>query len=431
MLNRGVSRPGVIALALIFISPPSHSADSTGQASTAGSIALTREQAVAQALAANPTLKAFERELEAAQARRLQADGFEPPTVFWEFEEAQRIASPGRFGSQVVGIEQSFEWFGVRAARKEAAALGVQAAEALLERARARIRARTRKAFDEALQATAAVELFDRTTTLATDAVEVAQARFRSGASSYVDFLRLRLRREQLRNERRTAQVRATAARRELNALLGRAGASVVLLGELEPPTAPPPSADYLDKAEALAPTLKFLEYRVAEARRRYEAARRERFPEITIGAGRQRLFEAGASDYTWAGQIALRFPLPGSDRQRGIEGEALAEVYARVDRARAQRLAVQARLRQRLDEAAAAAQRVEDFRKILLPDTEDQLKAAQQDYRVRRIDALGLVDVFNTYVEVRRDYLAALAELRAATTDLETYGEDLWELEL
>lgn len=429
MFNRDVSRLGVIALALMFHTV-SVSAMAGEPVDSFANNTVTREQAVARALAVNPVLKAFERGIEAARARRLQADGFEPPTVFWEFEGAQSLGRPSRFGSQVFGIEQTIEWFGVRSARKDAAAFGVQAAEALLERARQRIAARTGKSFDQVLQANAVAELLGRAAALAAEAVDVAQARFRSGASSYVDFLRLRLRREQLQNEQRSAEVRAATAQRELNALLGRVGAKIVLQGDLES-TVTSLTAAFLGEAEGRVPTLKFLEYRLAEVTKRYETSRSGRYPEFTLGAGRQRLFEAGVSDYAWAGQVGLRFPLPGSDRQQGIEAEALAELYAHKDRAQAQRLVVQARLHQRLDEAAAAAQRVEDFRKTLLPDTEDQLKAAQQDYRVRRIDALGLVDVFSTYVEVRRDYLAALAELRATATDLKTYGEDLWELEL
>lgn len=392
---------------------------------------LTGEQAVALALEANPGLKAFERELEAARARRLQADGFEPLTLFWDFEEADRLGSPSRYGNQVMGIEQSIEWFGVRRARKDAAALGVQAAEALLDRARLRVTARTRKAFDQVLQARAVAELLGRTTTLAGEAVEIAQVRFRSGASSYVDLLRLRLRRDQLQNERRTAEVAESTARRELNALLGRTGGTIAVQGDLTAVVPAQADGSYLQNAETRTPTLRFLEYRVAEAAKRLEAARKGRYPDFAIGAGRQRRYDDNAADYAWAGRLGLRFPLPGSDRQRGLEGEAQAAMYARTDQARAQRLAVLARLGQRIDQARAATQRVEDFRKVLLPDVEDQLKAAQQDYRVGRIDALGLTDVFNTYVEVRRTYLAALAELRAALTDLDTYGEDLWEVEL
>lgn len=175
MLHRGHLVWALWALTLFSV-PPAAAGEAHGPDAAFSGEALTREQAVAQALATNPTLKAFERELEAARARRLQADGFDPPTFFWDFEEAERLGSPSRFGNQVLGVEQNIEWFGVRRARKEAAALGVDAAEALLDRARSRIAARTRKAFDEVLQARAAVELLERMTTLAGEAVE-ARAR--------------------------------------------------------------------------------------------------------------------------------------------------------------------------------------------------------------------------------------------------------------
>ncbi|BAU49695.1 hypothetical protein SVA_3147 [Sulfurifustis variabilis] len=420
---------GLCALTLLSV-PPSAAGEVRGSGAAVSAEALTREQAVEQALAANPTLKAFGRELEAARARRLQADGFDPPTFFWDFEEAERLGSPSRFGNQVLGVEQSIEWFGVRRARKEAATFGVDAAEALLERARSRIAARTHKAFDEVLQARAAGELLERMTTLAGEAVELARARFRSGTASYVDFLRLRLRREQLQNERRTVLVAETAARRELNGLLGRSGEAITLQGELTETAPLPEVSPYLADAEQKAPTLRLLEYRRAEAAKRYEAARGGRLPEFTLGLGRERLYD-GAADYAWAGRLGLRLPLPGSDRQQGREAEALAELNRTAELGRAQRLAVQTRLGQRLDEAAVLAQRVEDYRKVLLPDAADQLKAAQQDYRVGRIDALGLIDVFNTYVEIQRDYLETLARLRAAAADLAGFGEDLWEVEL
>lgn len=429
MLHRGHLVWALWALTLFSV-PPAAAGEAHGPDAAFSGEALTREQAVAQALATNPTLKAFERELEAARARRLQADGFDPPTFFWDFEEAERLGSPSRFGNQVLGVEQNIEWFGVRRARKEAAALGVDAAEALLDRARSRIAARTRKAFDEVLQARAAVELLERMTTLAGEAVELARARFRTGAASYVDFLRLRLRREQLQNERRTVLVAEAAARRELNGLLGRTGDTIKVQGELRETERLPEASSYLADAERRVPTLKLLEYRRAEAAKRYEAARAGRLPELSLGLGRERLYD-GASDYAWAGRVGLRLPFPGSDRQQGLEAEALAEMNRVADLGQAQRLAVQTRLGQRLDEAAALAERVEDFRKVLLADAEDQLKAAQQEYRVGRIDALGLIDVFNTYVEIRRDYLETLTRLRAATADLAGFGEDLWEVEL
>ncbi len=140
-------------------------------------------------------------------------------------------------------------------------------------------------------------------------------------------------------------------------------------------------------------------------------------------------MFDGANTDYAWAGHIGFKFPLPGSDRQRGREREAVAEAGAVRDRGHALRLQVFARLDQRFDEAEAFAAQVKRYRAAILPDVEDQRKAAQHDYRVRRIDALNLLDVYTTFLETHRSYLEALTRYRAAVTDLQTVGEDLWEI--
>lgn len=429
MLHRYVQGRGLFPLILLFLPVSSAQAGVQDEKKTPPNEPLTRAQAVGRALEANPLLASFGREIEAARARRLQADGFEPPTLSWDFDEADRLSSPGRFGNQILGIEQSFEPVAARRARKEATAIGINAAEALLERAQYRVRARTQKAFDEALKSRRESALLERMAGLAGESVEFSRVRFRSGAASYVDFLRLRLRREQLQNEQRITEVNEAAALRELGALLGYGDALPAIWGDLESLDPVPEASAVLAGAEQRIPTLRVFEERRREAEKHYETARAGRFPEITVGIGRQRLYD-DVSDYAWAGRLALRLPIPGSDLQQGREAEARAEMDRSGDRARAQYLTVKSSLGRRLDEAKTLERRVGDFRKLLLPDAEDQLKAAQQDYRVGRIDALSLTDVFATYVDIHREYLDALLRLRAAIADLQTLGEDLWELE-
>ena len=85
--------------------------------------------------------------------------------------------------------------------------------------------------------------------------------------------------------------------------------------------------------------------------------------------------------------------------------------------------------LRQRVEEATGLFAQARNYRDAVLPNAEDQLKAAQQEYRVRRIDALNLLDVYNTYLTIQRDYLESLANYRGALSDIDTLGEDLWEM--
>ncbi len=391
---------------------------------------LTRAQAVQLALENNPQLQAAGRQVDAARARRLQADGFDPPTVFWDVEEADS-GGPSRFGSQVYGIEQSVEWFGVRRARKQATDLGIEAATASLERLRLRITAQTQKAFDRVLLADGTVRLLQQLVALTGEAVGISRVRFKSGTGKYVDLLRTRIARQRLRNDLRDAKIAAADARRRLGVLLGNDAGTLTVSGELRYRPLQLDRDAWLAKIDQTGPTFILLKRRAEQADKAYAATRKARLPEITVGLGRQRLYDGANANYAWAGQLGLKFPLPGSDRQRGLEGEALAEARAIQDRGRALRLRAQARLQQRYNEAEALAAQLASYNDAILPDVEDQLKAAQQEYRVRRIDALNLLDVYNTYLDTHRAYLNTLTRYRAVVADLETLGEDLWEVEL
>ncbi|HEB59406.1 MAG TPA: TolC family protein [Gammaproteobacteria bacterium] len=391
---------------------------------------LSRTQAVEQALAQNPQLHALGRQVEAAEGRRLQADGFESPTIYWEFEEADSL-SGSDIGSQVFGIEQSIEWFGVRSARKKAADFGIAAARALVERGRKRLAARVRKAYDQVLQAHEVQRLLRAVLQLTDEAVAISRTRFKAGAGQYVDVMRTRLRQSQLRNALRDAATEVSRNERQLARLLGHEGAPLKLSDRLVYEAVVLDPQTWLDQLAAQSPSLHLLQGLIRQAEAEHQAVRAGRGPAFNIGIGRQRVLDNGNRTDSWAGSVSVSMPLPGSDRQDGLEAEALARFYTISDQATARRLHIDASFRQRLDEAYALDAQLRQFRESILPDADDQLKAAQQAYRVRSIDALNLLDVFATYTEARRGYLEVLVRYRAAITDLETLGEDLWEVEL
>lgn len=390
--------------------------------------ALTLEQAVDIALATNAQIQTAQREIEAAKARRLQTDGFEPLTVFHEWEESPTL-NPGRAGNRRIGVEQEIDWPGKRVRRKQAADLDIAAAEALLERARLRTVAQVRKTFDQVLAATEVAQLLTTVVERLREAVTLSRVRFQSGAGQYLDVLRTQVAMQRAQNELREADLVWRESQRRLNILLGRGGEAANVIGSLTVPDLPPLRNDDMSSG----PTFLLAERRIAQSERQLQAVRAGRYPDLRLSIARQRFNtpggSPGSSEDAWAGGIGLRLPLPGSDRQRGLEAEALAKVRVLQDRNRALTLNAAARLQQRREEAATLADQVRDYREAIIPDVEDQLKAAQQEYRVRRIDALNLLDVYNTYLSTRRSYVESLIRYRSAITDLETRGEDLWEL--
>lgn len=425
-------RRQIAVLALAVVLPPAQGGDDAAvlvPERGTNTPALTREQAVEQALATNPTVQALARQVEAAHGRRLQADGFAPPAFFYEFEEA-RDSTPSRFGDQRLGIQQTIEWPGRRRLLKQFAALGVDAAEAALERIKRRTTAQVQKAFDQVLAAEASAALTAAAAARMQEAVDVSRGRFRAGTDKYLDVLRTQVEAQRLQNDQRLAEVAVREARRNFNVLLGEADVRFTAGGALEPLATPPAGGDWLANAQQTGPSFRLLARRAEQAQTNFQAVRKGRFPEIGVGVARQRLYDPAAeTEFAWAGTLSLSLPLPGTDRQRGLEREAQALAQATADRARAATTAFAARLKQRHDEAVAAEAQIKSYRLSILPDVEDQLKAAQQDYRVRRIDALNLLDAYRTYLATQRDYLEALARQRAAIADIDALGEDLWEV--
>lgn len=393
--------------------------------------ALTFEQAWNEALRANPAIQARDLELGAARARRLQVDGFASPRLFYDFEEARDLPV-SRFGSQKIGIEQAFEWPGRRSSFKQAADLGIDVAQAALERTRLRLMAQLHKTFDQVLLTGEIVRLLKETSERMREAVELSRTRFKTGTDKYLDVLRTQVARQRLENQLREAETVATEARRRFNTLLGRDDTAFTATGTLDPVLPlPSDSGTLLARAQQTGPSFRLAERRIAQAEKQLEAVRKGRYPDLAFAIAQQRLFEsAGEADEAWAGTLSLRLPLPGSDRQRGLEAEALAHTRTFAERARAETIQFRARLLQRYDEAHSLEAQLQSYRNAVLPDTEDQLKAAQQEYRVRRIDALNLLDVYTTYRETRQSYLDTLVRYRAALADLETLGEDLREVD-
>ncbi len=394
-------------------------------------LVLSREQAVQLALQANPNVRLSAQQIAAAKARRLQAGGLDSPTLFWEWEEVKRF-SPSQFGNQVIGIEQSLKWFGVRKARKRAADIGISVFQANQLRVQQRTIARIHKAFDQVLLAQENVTLVKNILRRVEEAVVITRARFRSGNAQYIDVLRTRISLQRLQNLLREATLAESRNLRHFNLLLGRPeNTSVELRGKLDfrPETFIPKAV--LDRIDNEGPSIVLLQRRIDQARQNYRVQRKNRAPEVTLSLGRQRLFDNNNIDYAWAGQVSLKFPFPGSDRQRGLEQEAQVMVETARNRTRALLAQIRSRLRQRIDEANTLSTQLLSFREKTLLDADDQLKAARQAYSVRRIDALNLVDVYRTYLETRKNYYTLLVRYRSASIDIKTNGEDLWEIEL
>lgn len=309
--------------------------------------------------------------------------------------------------SHRVGIEQRFPWFGVRGERRNAADRSAE-----VERARYH---------DTVLDVRLDVALtihewtfLDRSAAITADNLglleqfeSISLARYRVGNAENADLLRLQVEMGKLEDRLRRLRDLERPLRARLNALFDRPASAewessplLPTFGEL----APPDSLRILLRRSN--PRLLALDAEAAQAEHASELARREGFPDVTLGVQHtfQRDFDRAESmlraDETMA-MVAVNLPLwRGKIRSRVAASQGQRSALLASRRAEENRLL--AELEEVLFQYQDATRRTELYRDTLLPKAEESLRASVANFELGRTDFTALIDTERTLLEFR-----------------------------
>ncbi len=406
----------MLAAAALLASPPA-------QAQGVALDTLHVTEALRIAREANPMLRAARASATAAAQRVGPAGALPDPQL--QFGLMNRMASD--FGSTTdpmtmnqVQLMQMVPWPGKlgnakRAARHSAAAAGADADEQ--ERM---LVAQVRMTYYEVAYADRAVVVMERTRGLLRDFTSVATTMYAVGAGAQQDVLRAQVEVARMGEDiTRMAQMRLAAATR-LNALLGREATEPI--GALDLPDLPagelPPVDTLITWAFASRPALRAGAERVAAAEASLGAARRELFPDFTVGFQYQQ-----RPQFPTMVSLMLGFnvPLFAGARQLPMR----REMVAMRDMSQAEFLNLRNETVARIIETRARATQDRAlgrlYRSGILPQARSAVQAALSSYRVGRVPFMTLVDdqmTVNRYeIEAYRllaDYHQAVGELEA-----------------
>ena len=370
---------------------------------------LTLGDALTRALDGNPTVLAA-RSARAIDLAGVQAAGQRPnPEVS---VEAERETPHWSFGGSV-----PIELSGKRQRRIDVAQATLNTTEAETARVMAEVRSDVRRAYFSAVGQLRRLEAAQELEGIATRARDAAQERFQSGAAPRLEALQAALVLSQAQNDVTSARGAVTAARAELNALLGYpADAAPALSGTLEGP--PPPD---LAGASAAALTgnaeLRVLERRVAEERARVELARAMRRPDPSV-AGTLTYDAQPEFTFGWRLGFAVALPLFTTGRADVAVAEAtltraIADREARVAQINGAVAAAAAR-------AASAHQAVTRYQNDILPATIQVEQMAQESYQSGQTGVAALLQAVQVARETRLRALQAGLDYQLALADLE-----------
>ncbi|HEX3697504.1 MAG TPA: TolC family protein [Polyangia bacterium] len=393
--------------------------------------ALTIDDAVTVALKQNRDVIAARLDIDAAQLDVVAARVYPNPQFEYSFgnivlgnANAQGMnLHPGAFSQPVqnVGLSEIVDIWAKRSARVTAADRGVEHHRWLVEDALREIVYAVRSAFADVVREQSERALAHEVVSRYDQTVKISQARFRAGDISEAELRKIELEGLRYQNAVIDADLELDVARQHLAGLMGF-GSAAPLPAELQPwDKRQTFNLDALvTTAMSDRPDLHAAHAAHAAGEASLSSARREAFPDISVGANYTH------SDFTVSGDnpntlgLNLALPLPLFDRNQANIGRARLDIVRADNDTERLRLQVQ----RDVGEAVRRAQRAQALLAVfegggMIDRADGSLRVAEKSYKAGAISLLELLEAQRTFLDIRGQYLRALHDYRQSTIDV------------
>lgn len=314
------------------------------------------ETLVEEALSNNPELKASEEQWRSMVARAEQADALEDPMMMLRIQNGL-IRDPLAFDrdsttAKVIGISQKLPFYGKRDLMREAADHGAEAERWTVAERRLSLQRLVKENWFRLYQTDRSLESVTATIVLLDDLIRLAESMYGVGSTGQQEVFQAQLQRSKLEEMRILLQEQRQSLTTALNALTVRPTTTTY-------PTLPrikhAPVAYSALELEGLAmenrPLLKSLQARLNSSEAGVRLAKREYYPDFTLGFEYMQRDAAMDSkgDDMYGAQLSFNLPIQ-QDRRRAkvteMEAEQRKSLWERED--------VKNQLRQAIGESLA-----------------------------------------------------------------------------
>ena len=350
-----------------------------------------------------------------------QAHALPNPDLSFEVEDFGGNLPADVPSQRTLSIGQRVEWFGKRSARVEAARLEREVAAFDLARRRRDVAHEVERRFAALLGAQERLAIAEESTATAREVRAAVAALVSAGEVSPIEETRA-LGDEALAGIDRDGAARGVAeSARALSQLWGDAtGSTPRAAGQLAQ-TAPLPDRDAALGGLAFLPDLARWDAETARLQALETLARREVLPDLTLSAGARSF--AGTGLKTWVAGVSL--PVPLLTTYSGARSEAAA----RLEQARQERRADEARLRAAWLTAEEALRQASSEVRILnesvLPNARLVYDALGEGYRRGKFRLLDLLEARRNLASVRLRAIDARTRLTLALADVRRLTPD------
>lgn len=267
------------------------------------------------------------------------------------------------------------------------------------------------------------IEVMNETLALLRDFQQVARAMYVSGMGRQTDVLRAEVEVARMDGEIRSMGAMRAAMAARLNALLDLPADAPLgrpVMGAL--PAQVPPRDTLLAWAEETRPMLAGARQTVQQARSRVELARKELWPDVTVGVAYGQRGSDMGTERMGSAMVGFSLPVFAGRRQHAMRDEAIAMERMAASELSGHEAEVTGRVGELLAELERTRSLTRLYRDEVLLQARATVTSSLSSYRVGGVDFMTLVDAqmtVNTYqgelFQLLADYGKALAALESA----------------
>ncbi|HOD82980.1 MAG: Cobalt-zinc-cadmium resistance protein CzcC precursor [Planctomycetes bacterium ADurb.Bin126] len=324
-------------------------------------------------------------------------------------------------------LAQTFPWLGKLNLRGDVAAEEARAAFHRFEAVRLRLFFRVHKAYDEYYYLRRAIQITEQNIELLNQGEAIGRRRYTVGAGSHPDVIRAQVEQGKLADRLTTLQKMRAPIVARLNAAMNRSvGAELPWPAQMPVAVGDWTSQQLVKWAGEANPEAQALDRQIAARRKGVALARKEYFPDVTVGTN---LIETGSARGAMrpsdSGQDALiamvsvNIPIWWNKIQAGIREARWLHHKARMDKA-AFLNTLSADLETALFEFQDAGRKVSLYRDTLLPKAEQALQATNAAYSTGKANFQDFLDAQRVLLEFQLSFERSLVDRAQRMAELE-----------
>lgn len=301
-----------------------------------------------------------------------------------------------------------------------------------LEEIRLNVEADTQLAWWSYYFAIQAIKVTDRNRTLVSQFKDVADAKFRAGAAAQEDVLRASVEVNNLESELVGLHQQKVSAEAMLNRLIDRSvTAPIPEPDEQTIEAIDHQFSDLFAQAEKTHPALQRLRERIEGSKQRYELAKLDRWPDLTLSFNYNLVENDGLSrvtngeDQWWIG-LGINLPI-WVDRLDAAEREALRGRLENIEMLNSERNRIEFRIQDALIKTQTHRRQALMFQDIIVPQAIQTVDASLSSYRAGKVEFLTLIDNWRKLLAFELTFHHHLSQFKKSIAELQrAVGIDL-----